>query len=1065
MGADALESPKMSRENLMQLIAQWNANRLDLFEISEPNEDGEFHGVMRFYFQEAGAKVATKCIRVASSATAKAVIETLVEKFRPDMRMLSIPQYALYEIHENGEERRLEDPERPLLVQLNWHSDDREGRFLLRRIDDKISKVPEIPMSELSFKRKLSKREKKQLKKLQEKTKSDAERQSVAEKLYTELPETSFTRSISNPEAVMRRRRQQKLEKKLAQFRSRDGGPDTGGTLKIYGESLCRDVPYKTLLLSVNDTAVYVVKEMLAKYSLTNYDPLQYCLVQVCEGEGEYILDDDESPLSILMNQPSGRGSIMFHVRRRPPDFHPRKRKKKPARRADEERGSGYRGSYDGQIEPLLIELLPDGSETGRRIALETEVTEVGSDWGGLQLAGLRPRHCVIANTEGIVTVTPSSRDADIYVNGQRIYETTLLQHGTIIRFGRTHYFRFAQRGRPFSEREIAEPSQTTAAANNPSSSVTGGNTSQSPPLSPSNEEIPRIIRADSILPATLELPEAGEEGFLAGIIINVTPTTLQFKLAPTYSLYLAARYRATTHFRPEATPHERAHLLSAFLLRVASIMMQTIQERNSDGNYLAFWMANASELLHFLKSDRQIGAFSLDAQDVLAEVVQLAFRHLVTCIQAELANLVPIFLLERDEEDEKATAPILGVLGSGMTLLRRCRVNAALTIQLFSQLFHFINMAVFNKIIGMDGGRNYCSRVWGTRLRRRLNRIETWAEKQGLELAADCHLVRVVQAAHLLQSPKNTPEELATTASSCFKLNSLQLRCLLMKYQYEADEVPVPSDILDNVIRVAENTVDEVIRTDGRHVRVEEEPLLGLAFLLPEDGYSCDIVRGVPAGLIEFLTPLAPLCRLTPNPSAAGYWTIFFHDPMRSPSAMSGRSFATGFTSNVQQQQQLPSNYPNSSGMVSSMSNNQINPSTGGAATTNNTMGNHLVGSSNSAANSSIPSATNHLISGNLQSPSGPGAGGFNPGSSVNSGIVASNGLLPGSPNRASNLAGEPEIQTIKLQKLNSGLGLSIVAAKELGLWADKSPEFYVYDEVNVCNVNFVEGVFCLQS
>lgn len=43
-----------------------------------------------------------------------------------------------------------------------------------------------------------------------------------------ELPETIFTRSISNPEAVMRRRRQQKLEKKLQQFRSKDGGPDTG---------------------------------------------------------------------------------------------------------------------------------------------------------------------------------------------------------------------------------------------------------------------------------------------------------------------------------------------------------------------------------------------------------------------------------------------------------------------------------------------------------------------------------------------------------------------------------------------------------------------------------------------------------------------------------------------------------------------------------------------------------------------------------------------------------------------------------------------------------------------
>jgi hypothetical protein len=38
---------------------------------------------------------------------------------------------------------------------------------------------------------------------------------------FSELPDTSFTRSISNPEAVMRRRRQQKLEKKLQQFRSK----------------------------------------------------------------------------------------------------------------------------------------------------------------------------------------------------------------------------------------------------------------------------------------------------------------------------------------------------------------------------------------------------------------------------------------------------------------------------------------------------------------------------------------------------------------------------------------------------------------------------------------------------------------------------------------------------------------------------------------------------------------------------------------------------------------------------------------------------------------------------
>lgn len=92
---------------------------------------------MRFYFQDSGQKVATKCIRVASDATVEDVIGTLVEKFRPDMRMLSVPSYALYELHEGCPERKMSPDEKPLLVQLNWHIDDREGRFLLKNVDDK----------------------------------------------------------------------------------------------------------------------------------------------------------------------------------------------------------------------------------------------------------------------------------------------------------------------------------------------------------------------------------------------------------------------------------------------------------------------------------------------------------------------------------------------------------------------------------------------------------------------------------------------------------------------------------------------------------------------------------------------------------------------------------------------------------------------------------------------------------------------------------------------------------------------------------------------------------------
>jgi afadin, putative len=77
----------------------------------------------------------------------------------------------------------------------------------------------------------LSKREKKEKKKREKKEKlkeaEEANKDGIAERLYTELPETSFTRSISNPEAVMRRRRAQKFEKKLKEL-SEEGRCNAG---------------------------------------------------------------------------------------------------------------------------------------------------------------------------------------------------------------------------------------------------------------------------------------------------------------------------------------------------------------------------------------------------------------------------------------------------------------------------------------------------------------------------------------------------------------------------------------------------------------------------------------------------------------------------------------------------------------------------------------------------------------------------------------------------------------------------------------------------------------------
>lgn len=75
-----------------------------------------------------------------------------------------------------------------------------------------------------------------------------------------------------------------------------------------------------------------------------------------------------------------------------------------------------------------------------------------------------------------------------------------------------------------------------------------------------------------------LEFLEETEETFFHAVITDVEPSAPQFKLAPTYTLYLAARYRASTHYRPELQPTERAHRLTVMLANVAGMIQRVIQ-------------------------------------------------------------------------------------------------------------------------------------------------------------------------------------------------------------------------------------------------------------------------------------------------------------------------------------------------------------------------------------------------------------------------------------------------------------------------------------------------------
>ena len=139
---------------------------------------------------------------------------------------------------------------------------------------------------------------------------------------------------------------------------------------------------------------------------------------------------------------------------------------------------------------------------------------------------GIHPRHCVIAHTEGIVTLTPCSPHAETYVNGQRLCETTLLQHGSLLRFGRSYQFRFIDPAAEYRGSSVTPASSITHSSSHPQQLSSYERQQQQQFQAQQQSRAiappPAVIGSDPILPAVLELPEDVEDAFLHALIPNL---------------------------------------------------------------------------------------------------------------------------------------------------------------------------------------------------------------------------------------------------------------------------------------------------------------------------------------------------------------------------------------------------------------------------------------------------------------------------------------------------------------------------------------------------------------
>ncbi|VDO40275.1 unnamed protein product [Onchocerca flexuosa] len=111
--------------------------------------------------------------------------------------------------------------------------------------------------------------------------------------------------------------------------------------------------------------------------------------------------------------------------------------------------------------------------------------------------------------------------------------------------------------------------------------------------------------------------------------------------------------------------------------------------------------------------------------------------------------------------------------------------------------------------------------------------------------------------------------------------MNSLpifKVRWFLEHVVLDVGEEPVSNELVESIVRLAEIHADVMAIQDETSIQLEEEPQLQLPFLLPQDGYSAELIRGLSPAFAEVISSLQAqgLCRFLPQNHSSGNWAVY---------------------------------------------------------------------------------------------------------------------------------------------------------------------------------------------
>lgn len=358
-------------------------------------------------------------------------------------------------------------------------------------------------------------------------------------------------------------------------------------------------------------------------------------------------------------------------------------------------------------------------------------------------------------------------------------------------------------------------------------------------------------------------------EHILDIIITNMTPQrSPSQKPVPANLLFLSARY-AHYHASPE--------LLATLLTSATDKINDVVERYQWDMTMQAFWLSNATLLLHYLKKDSGLVGATVEFQLHLAELINEIFVLIIRDAERRMNKVLDSAMLDHETipglEDvafqnewkifkkKKSEAPepadkrfrppsprrraqisprnITSLLSSTLFVLDLYDVHSVITTQILSQLLYWISAEIFNRIMTT---KRYLARTKAMQIRMNVSALEDWARTNNRQPehfengsmassgestieSARRHLAPVIQLLQWLQcfsSLGDDHESLVTTLLQLQQLVPIQLLHAVKSYRPEVGEKGLTKQAMKFLLEFQRNP--DILFKEQHRIQTEKE-------------------------------------------------------------------------------------------------------------------------------------------------------------------------------------------------------------------------------------------------